>query len=153
MSAKCLNCNLIFTPSVHSKGKFCSVKCFHAFPRIRKPLTQRFWAFVKKTKGCWLWIGTLAKGKWGGYGSIRLPYGKGMIKAHRLSWEMRFGPIPKGLQVCHSCDNPACVRPDHLFVGTQSDNQKDCEKKKRRYHHNNFAGINERRRLARNLRQ
>jgi len=88
---------------------------------------ERFWQKVHKTDRCWLWIG----GKFGsGYGAFndrnRKPQG-----AHRISWLFHFGEIPSGLLVCHHCDNPICVRPDHLFVGTEKDNQVDRVRKGR----------------------
>lgn len=72
--------------------------------------------------GCWLWTGTCSNK---GYGAI--PLGKrGMkAKAHRVSWSAKNGPIPDGLVVCHKCDTPQCVNPDHLFVGTVFDNNRD----------------------------
>lgn len=63
------------------------------------------------------------------YGSVSIN-GK-FMKAHRYSWEIHNGPIPKGLWVLHHCDNPACVNPEHLFLGTRSDNMKDCYAKGR----------------------
>jgi hypothetical protein len=63
------------------------------------------------------------------YGNIK-KHGSNQY-AHRFSWEMHFGPIPKGLRVLHSCDTPLCIRPDHLFLGTQLDNMRDCAKKNR----------------------
>jgi hypothetical protein len=72
--------------------------------------------------GCWLWDGWV-NGR--GYGR----FGKGL--AHRISWELHRGPIPAGMNICHKCDVPPCVNPDHLFLGTQTDNMRDCARKGR----------------------
>ncbi len=85
-----------------------------------KLIEQRFWAKVLKTEGCWLWQG--AKNIQG-YGKLgRGKKQEGTIAAHRLSYELTFGPIPEGKYILHKCDNPGCVRPDHLFIGSQTDN-------------------------------
>lgn len=100
-------------------------------PRIylRTSPEERFWRYVRKTKGCWLWTGTT--NHWG-YGMINLGGKHGRAeRAHRLSWQIHCGPIPPGLFVCHSCDNPACVRSEHLFLGTHIDNMNDCRSKAR----------------------
>lgn len=95
----------------------------------RTPLEDRFWAKVNKTDGCWLWTGFLGQN---GYGRISRGgrYGKD-DGAHRISWELHFGPIPDDMWVCHHCDNPACVRPDHLFLGRARDNVADKIRKGR----------------------
>ena len=78
-----------------------------------------FWAKVRKTIGCWEWCGS-RKGRYG-----NLTVKRKNVLAHRFAWEITFGPIPRGLFVCHHCDNKKCVRPDHLFLGTHNDNMHD----------------------------
>jgi len=90
-------------------------------------LEQRFWQKVRKTDGCWNWTGRRQHNTW--YGQLDVdgsPYG-----THRLSWEIHNGPIPEGMSVLHECDNPACVNPNHLFLGTQMDNMIDMWSKNR----------------------
>lgn len=86
---------------------------------------ERFWAKVAKDDGCWLWTGSTSRGY--GYFSI----GGRLRSAHRVSWSLEHGPIPAGLYVLHRCDVRACVRPAHLFLGTQVDNMRDCVAKGR----------------------
>lgn len=87
---------------------------------------QRFWNKVEKTDGCWLW--TASKNRQG-YGYFRFD-GK-MMKAHRMAWLLVHGEIPEGMLVCHTCDNPSCVNPEHLWLGTNQDNQNDMNAKGR----------------------
>ncbi len=82
---------------------------------------KRFWGKVLRTGDCWLWVGARNPKD---YGKLGL-YGK-TLASHRVSYELSFGPIPDGLAVLHKCDNPPCVRPDHLFLGTLKDNSQDC---------------------------
>ena len=95
----------------------------------RRPLADRFWERVCKTDACWEWSGCKDKD---GYGKIVRAGGNGPeVRTHRLSWELEHGPVPEGLKVLHRCDNPSCVRPDHLFLGTTADNQQDMMRKGR----------------------
>jgi hypothetical protein len=106
-------------------------------PRIIVSPEERFWNKVDKDglvhpvlgTSCWNWTG------------FRMPFGHGqfnigkhkLVLTHRFSWELHYGSIPNGMNVCHHCDNPSCVRPDHLFVGTQIDNMRDANSKGRMY--------------------
>lgn len=90
------------------------------------PRTERFWAHVAQSEGCWEWQASVFRT---GYGQFR--DGGRSMRAHRVAWELVNGPIPEGLHVCHRCDNRKCVRPDHLFLGTRSDNMQDMSAKGR----------------------
>jgi hypothetical protein len=92
------------------------------------PLADRLWRKVEKTDSCWVWTGYRNKT---GYGMIGKERTRGCSLTHRVSWELAHGPIPNGLFVCHKCDNPGCVRPDHLFLGSQKTNMADCSAKGR----------------------
>jgi hypothetical protein len=112
-----------------------------------KPIEQRFWAKVEKTEGCWLWKGATNKQ---GYG--KLGKGKardGFVAAHRLSYILAYGAIPDELEVLHQCDNSPCVRPDHLFFGTQTDNLADMTAKGHRRYRAHWGEDNGRARLTR----
>lgn len=98
---------------------------------VRAPLHIRFWSKVRVTRGCWLWTAS-TDGR--GYGQFMSDWGPGWsknTKAYRVAWELTHGPIPEGMHVLHKCDNPPCVRPDHLFLGTHQDNMADAVRKGR----------------------
>jgi hypothetical protein len=103
---------------------------------VSVPIENRFWKNVNKfgslhpsmQTNCWEWTG----GFRGHYGRIGIgPRGAGTVSVHRLSWELKHGSIPNDLCVLHKCDNPSCVNPDHLFLGTKSDNNRDMVHKHR----------------------
>lgn len=90
---------------------------------------KQLWDRVDKTKDCWVWQGPVTKR---GYGRV---YAIGKTwRAHRLAYHIIFGDIPKGMLVCHSCDNPPCCNPEHLFLGTNKDNSEDMVNKNRSFH-------------------
>jgi hypothetical protein len=92
------------------------------------PMEQRFWLKIKKSRGCWEWQGATSNG----YGTL-LENGTGSRAwyVHRYSWTIHFGPIPEGMYVCHTCDNRICIRPQHLWLGTNAENLKDMHSKGR----------------------
>ena len=97
---------------------------------MRMTVQERIESRIKKEpNGCWLYTGFIQPN---GYGQIKV-FGKTRL-VHRSYWEVVNGPIPKGLCVLHTCDNPPCVNTSHLFLGTHTDNMRDKTKKGR--HHN-----------------
>lgn len=100
--------------------------------------TEKFWNKVDLSyeDDCWNWLGSLDEC---GYGRYQI--NKKRKFAHRLSYEIEYGPIPDNLLVCHHCDNPKCVNPKHLFLGTNDDNMKDMARKGRANRSSKNIGI------------
>lgn len=131
----CLTCLNDFIPKSSKNQIFCSIICHNRNIGMKKlnrsneerfeSLKRRFEKYVIKTDQCWDWNGCKNKS---GYGEIR--YGK-RILAHRASWIIHFGEIPKGMFVLHKCDTPSCTKPQDLFLGTHTDNMQDKLKKGR----------------------
>lgn len=94
-----------------------------------RPLADRFWEKVDRGEECWTWKPEFSRNP-GGYGMFTPRHGA-RVGAHRISWELANGPIPPGMFVLHHCDNPPCVRPDHLWLGTHLDNMADMKAKGR----------------------
>ena len=110
------------------------------------PWPERFWNKVDKNGPvirpelgpCWIWVGTLIRG---GYGMVRHPETHKMVPAHRTAFEIENGRMDKKFDCCHKCDNPPCVRPNHLFAGTGFDNLRDAVSKERHSHKLNWVKV------------
>lgn len=131
---ECACCGITFTRNAKdseaqwSGRAYCCKTCSNR-SHAADPIHLRFWRRVERVEsGCWIWRGSKDGG---GYGAISTSAGMAPAKAHRISWEMRNGPIPEGVEVCHSCDTPACVNPDHLWLGTHKQNMQDMSAKGR----------------------
>jgi hypothetical protein len=128
----CEECGAEFSISpsrvLDGRGRFCSRKCWHA---SRAWSIDRFWARVDRSGECWLWMrARFPAGN--GYGAVSF---RGKVwRAHRVAWTITTGEIPPGMDVLHHCDNPPCVRPDHLFLGVDLDNARDMMRKGRNMH-------------------
>lgn len=97
--------------------------------RHRSDPVLRFWSYVDRTGDCWIWTGSRLRGR---YGLFRVVPSEPMRRTHCVSWEWANGiAVPEGVGVLHKCDNPPCVNPAHLFLGTQLDNMRDCRAKGR----------------------
>lgn len=113
-------------PAQFARRRFCDQGCSG---RGEMRLVDKFWAHVphRPADGCWLWSGSISNG----YGVLCLPTGK-WGRATRMAWEIYTGrPPPSGVFVCHRCDNPPCVRREHLFLGGPADNNLDAARKGR----------------------
>jgi hypothetical protein len=134
----CPTCLTPLSSSAWRTARYCSVRCAN-LARPVKTLAERFWAKVNRDGPipahlpdlgpCWVWDGA-TDGH--GYGQIQQgPRSGRPLKAHRVSYEINVDSIPEGAEVLHRCDNPPCVRPNHLFLGTHQDNMDDMWSKGR----------------------
>jgi len=135
-SKYCLTCGVSFIEKRSESNKqwasrlYCGIKCNNSSKERFTCIFERMDRRVLKTDGCWGWSGSVDGH---GYGTLSNRMGSKYSpeKLHRVSYEKYFGKIPEGFYICHKCDNPICSNPDHLFIGTQKDNMKDCSRKGR----------------------
>lgn len=99
--------------------------------RRRRDLALRFWEKALIGDGCWEW--QASRYPKGGHGQFHLD--GHMVRAQRVAWILFYGEIPEGMSVLHHCDNAPCVRPDHLYLGTQADNMHDVKERGRHWRH------------------
>lgn len=118
----------ILSGQVRSCGCYQQETKFDRRGQLKSDPLDRFWSYVKKSDGCWEWTGhVMSPDRPYGYFSV----GATQYRAHRWIFERLHGALPRDVYVCHRCDNPRCVRPNHLFSGTAKDNMQDCLRKGR----------------------
>jgi hypothetical protein len=124
------NCPLCGKPTPRAGMKYCSPACYRSAPLATT--AERFWRYVEKSEGCWLWTGGRLMKGYGTLGGTREEGAPQDRLAHRVSWELHHGtPPPHDRMVCHTCDNPPCVNPAHLFLGDARSNAADMVAKGR----------------------
>lgn len=114
--------------TVETRGFYCNYAGREA---LRKTLGERFFESIREQDGCWVWQGVLDS--WG-YGLFYDAHAGKQVRAHRFSYRLHRGEFDQGLKVLHRCDNPPCVNPADLFLGTIADNVADMMKKGRNGH-------------------
>lgn len=131
ISYPCQNCGITVIRAIgdEGRGKFCSSRCSRLAQRLPTK-AERFWAKVSRGDGCWEWTGHRNHQ---GYGLLYTgPRGSSRQEfAHRVAWELEHGPIPADRTICHHCDNPPCVRPDHIYLGSPATNAHDRDSRGR----------------------
>lgn len=141
-SKECGHCGCLFyrdkrnTWAYWDRARFCSRDCFGAYNgamkrAVRQSREDAFNKWIDKAGDCWIWTGAI-NDKRGGYGVFS--YAQKTRGAHVVALEFDGRPVPKGMYACHRCDNPACVNPGHLYVGTPSDNVRDMLLRGRNQH-------------------
>lgn len=123
-------CGRAVSPAKYPSHQRRYVRGHNPANTVPSAIVQRFWKYVDTSGECWIWRGSTK----GPLGHSRFHVNRRRMLAHRFAWELAHGPIPNKLLALHRCDNGACVRPDHLFLGTHADNVRDMHAKGRDQH-------------------